>query len=138
MYRVVIDTNIFIAGIITDEGVAGRVITAWRERKFTLVISEPILFELARVCHYQKLIDYKPELPQQVEKLIELIIKRAVVTPGTTEINLIVDDPTDNKFLVAAIEGGADIIISSDKHLLQLKIFNKIQIMNPGQFLKLI
>lgn len=44
-------------------------------------------------------------------------------------------DPADNIFLECAVDGNADYIISGDKHLLDLKTYSDIQILNPKAFL---
>jgi predicted nucleic acid-binding protein len=47
---------------------------------------------------------------------------------------IIVDDP-DNRILECAVAGQADFIISGDKHLLNLKNFQGINIVTPADFL---
>ncbi len=59
----------------------------------------------------------------------------AAIVEGTTQINVIEDDPSDNMFLVCAREGSADLIISGDKHLLVLGSFEEIPILTVGEFL---
>lgn len=54
------------------------------------------------------------------------------------KINLIKDDPQDNKFLECALEGKAKFIISGDDHLLALKEYGQILIVTPAAFLSLI
>ena len=44
-------------------------------------------------------------------------------------------DPKDNKFLDAAINGQAEVIITSDKDLLILHPYQSIQIITPAQYL---
>jgi hypothetical protein len=45
------------------------------------------------------------------------------------------DDP-DNRILECAKAGGANFIISGDKHLLNLKNYQGIKIVTPGEFLE--
>jgi predicted nucleic acid-binding protein len=47
------------------------------------------------------------------------------------------EDPEDNKYLSAAVEGKADFIISGDHHLKDLRIYQGIRILDPSTFLKL-
>ena len=44
-------------------------------------------------------------------------------------------DPKDNMFLDLAFSGNADYIITGDKDLLELKSFQRTQIMTPREFL---
>jgi len=52
-------------------------------------------------------------------------------------IDLVKADPTDNIFLNLAIDGQADVIVSGDHHLLDLKEFNNIPIISVRKFLGL-
>lgn len=47
-------------------------------------------------------------------------------------------DPTDNKFLACALEGQADYIVSLDNHLLEIKHFQQVQIIDLKHFLKIL
>ena len=51
---------------------------------------------------------------------------------------MIKDDPADDKYLECAIEGMADFIVSGDHHLTDLETFQKIRIVNPAAFLRII
>ena len=47
------------------------------------------------------------------------------------------DDPDDNKFIEAAVEGYSDYIISYDKHLLSIKEYGRIKIILLEEFLEI-
>jgi putative PIN family toxin of toxin-antitoxin system len=64
-----------------------------------------------------------------------LLDKAEFVIPLET-INAISDDPSDNKFLEAAIAGGANLIVSGDGHLLELEIFRDIPIVSAREFIQ--
>ena len=49
---------------------------------------------------------------------------------------MIADDPDDDHILACAREGRADIIVSGNKHLLQLKEYEGIVIERPVDFLR--
>jgi predicted nucleic acid-binding protein len=48
---------------------------------------------------------------------------------------IVLDDPSDDKFIACAIEGLADAMVSGDRHLLDFGSFNSIQIITPTQLL---
>ena len=55
------------------------------------------------------------------------------------KLNVVKNDPDDDKFIEAAVEGDCDCIVSKDKkHLLKLKEFRGIKIISPEEFLKII
>jgi predicted nucleic acid-binding protein len=45
------------------------------------------------------------------------------------------EDPDDNRILEAAITGGAVYIVSGDRHLLQMKMFRGVEIVNVNDFI---
>ena len=51
-------------------------------------------------------------------------------------IHVVKDDSDDDKFIECAVECGAEFIISGDKHLLKMKKYKGIDIMNATTFLK--
>ena len=56
-------------------------------------------------------------------------------TPGlVTAAGAVKDDPKDDKILAAAKEAGASYLISEDRHLRKLKVWEGIQIMNRDEF----
>ena len=56
--RVVLDTGILIAALITRDTPPDRIYQAWRKRRFELVTSEWQLEEFRRVSRYPKLRKY--------------------------------------------------------------------------------
>ena len=51
-------------------------------------------------------------------------------------VSIVKKDPEDNKFIACALEGEADYIVSGDEHLLSLKHFKGIQIVDVRSFMK--
>jgi predicted nucleic acid-binding protein len=56
---------------------------------------------------------------------------------NTEKMEIIEDDPQDNKFIECAVAANAQYIISGDKHLRALKSFGNIKILSPSEFLEL-
>jgi len=54
------------------------------------------------------------------------------------KVNVVKQDPDDNKFIEAALEGEADYIVTQDRHLLKLKEFEGIKIVTPEEFLRIL
>ena len=53
--RVVLDSNVFISGLMLPQSIPGKIISAWHGRQFDLVLSEPMLIEITRVLSYPKI-----------------------------------------------------------------------------------
>lgn len=132
MLKVVIDTNVFISGLIKSPS-CRKIIKAFAETKFRLVISPQILDELLGVISRPKF--HNLITKETAEKLIETIKTQAILVKPTQRFEVIKDDASDNRFLEAAFESEADFIVSEDKHLLSVKSFHP-PIITPNEFLK--
>ena len=131
---IVADTNIFISGIFWEGNFSSQVIDLWRRRKIELVSSLPIVEEIVR-----NLRGFKIEMEEEsVKEWEQIILENAMLVEPNEKLDIVKDDPTDNKFLEAAIAGNAEYIITQDKHLLKLKEFQGIKIITPEEFLKII
>ena len=130
MRRVVIDTNVMVSAYLG--GRLETIIVAWIEGKFVLTVSNQIVNEYINVLSRPKFEIARAEL----DDFAALILSKAeFVVPGE-RIRVVEADPSDNKFLEAAVTGQADYIISGDKHLRDLKEFRGIAILTPSAFLE--
>jgi len=59
-----------------------------------------------------------------------LIIENSIIVKPTIKLDVVKDDPDDNKFLEAGVTGKANFIISQDKHLLKLGEYQGIKIVS--------
>jgi len=89
------------------------------------------------VLLYAKLRKLHRRTPKEIDEFVKRATRVSFIVPGTTKIQEIKDDPADNKYLSAAIEGKADFIVSGDHHLKDLKTFQGIRILDPSTFLLL-
>lgn len=138
MLKVVLDTNQFISSVITKKGISAQLFQAWRQQSYILITSKEILEEIERVLRYPRIIEKYHIKEKEIESLINLIKHTAVVLPGLGILNVIKEDPDDNKFLSCAFEAKAQYIISGDKHLLELRQYKNISIITAREFLKII
>jgi putative PIN family toxin of toxin-antitoxin system len=130
MRRVVIDTNVMVSAYLG--GRLETIIVAWIEGKFVLTVSNQIVNEYINVLSRPKFKIARVEL----DDFAALILSKAeFVVPGES-IRVVEADPSDNKFLEAAVTGQADYIVSGDKHLRDLKEFRGIAILTPSAFLE--
>lgn len=132
MLKVVVDTNVFISGLLKSPS-CRKIIDLLKEDKFTLVISVQILDELIGVISRPKF--HNVITRENAEKLIETIKSQGILIKPAERIDVIKENPEDNRFLEAAIESNVDFIISGDNHLLKLKSFRNIPIISPKEFL---
>ena len=134
--KAVIDTNLFVSSIINKNGVPAKLLQAWRDHVFLLILSDQILEEIRRVLRYPHIKNKYNLKDNTISKVIDTIEKFAVVLHDVDEIDVINDDPDDNKVLACAVTAEADCIVSGDNHLLKLGAFEDIPILTAKDFLK--
>jgi uncharacterized protein len=131
--NIILDTNVFISGIFWEGNFCSQIINAWRDKKFILVSSIPIIDELTNTLK-----DFKIKMPENlIREWRNLIIKNSIIVDSKIKLN-ITKHEEDNKFIEIAISGNADYIISQDKHLLEIKEYKEIKIITPEEFLKIL
>jgi uncharacterized protein len=136
MLRVVIDTNVILSGLLSRKGAPAELLNAWRERRFLLLSSSAIVAEVRAVMQYPR-IHKKYHLSDEViEQTITLLEHDALLVAGDANVaGSVPDDPKDEMFLTCAIDGQANIVVSGDHHLLDLRVFRDIPIITARQFL---
>lgn len=131
MIRAVLDTNIVISAIIFG-GNPRKVLNLAIEGKISLFFSEPMFEEIREILGGRKFRFTAPQL-SVVERELEAISE--TVYPKES-INVVQDDPDDDLFIECALAADADYIISGDKHLLDLKRYGKVKIVNAANLLR--
>ena len=135
MIRAVLETNVFVSALLSPKGLPSKILAAWRAERFHLVTSPAILEEIGRVLQYPK-IALRHRWPQErIRLFMEDLAHLAILTPGERTLDVIAEDPSDNRYLECAVEGDADYIVSADQHLLQLAAYEKIRVLTPSEFL---
>ena len=130
--KVVLDTNVFVSGIFWEGNFCSQIIDDWKKGIFKLVSSMEIIEELV-----ETLKSFKIQMSEEmIKEWKNLIIENSVIVKPLIKIDVVNGDPEDNKFIEAAVSSKADYIISQDKHLLKLKEYQGIKIMNPEEDLE--
>lgn len=127
--NVVLDTNIFISAIFW-RGVPYQVVKSGFQGKYRLILSIGILEELI-----DKLIN-KFKLPKErVEREANLLLHFCYFVEPRLKVDVVKEDPSDNKVIECAIEGKAKYIVTGDPHLRRIKEYRGIKILSPKEFL---
>lgn len=128
MSRVVLDTNVYISAY----GFGGKPADVMRAAilgEFELVTSPAILTEvadkLAVVLEFDR---------GHVEEVVRQIARIGVIVRPQATLSIVSDD-ADNRILEAAQESGADRIVTGDRHLLELGVWEGIHVLRVAEFL---
>jgi len=129
--RVVIDTNVLISSLFlatsTPTQAVDKAVTSAQ-----LVATMETLRELVEKLHSPKFDRYvrrerRNALLERVASLVEIIDVLQSIRASR--------DPKDDKFLEAAVNGRANVIVTGDKDLLDLNPFRGIAILTPAAYL---
>ena len=130
--RAVVDTNIFISAVLFG-GELEEIVSSWQKEKFVYLLSPQILQEYIKVLSYPKFELTVADIKHIIEKELIPFVEPVKVA---VYVKAVKKDSSDDKFLALAIAGKADVIVSGDKHLLELKSFEKIPIITGREFLR--
>jgi len=136
--RIVLDANQFVSALLKPDSNSAKIISLVRNGIIKLVMSEDIISEVRSVLLYPKIRKRHRRSHKYIDTFLKKLINIVILTPGKLKADVIKDDPSDNKYLVCAVESRADFIISGDHHLKDLKIFKGTRILDPSSFLKII
>lgn len=134
--KVVIDTNTLISSILGREGKPAKILEILGREDIVNYISKEIVDEVKDVMNREKIRKITTE--QERHYLIHIIETLSILVEPEMKVDVIKEDPEDNKIIECAISKKTDYIISGDKHLLNLKEYRGIKILNPSEFLEII
>ena len=135
MIRVVLDSNEYVSALIKPKSLPAKILQAAHDKQISLITSLSIRQELERVLHYPRIKERYKVADTDIHKLMDSLAKETLNTEEKISVDVVNEDPEDNKYLACALEGNADYIVSGDRHLLQLKTYRGIKILNPRSFL---
>src|SRR5262245_12582070 len=131
LLRVVVDTNIYISAFLYPQRAIFQIVHQAGRRQYHLLISPAIIREVGRVMGE----DLVWEEDARIRHLKTIAKAAEIVMPRLT-LGVIREDPPDNRILECAVEGRANLIVSGDRHLRRLKIYQSIPIVRPIDFLR--
>ena len=133
--RVILDTNVLLAALISPTGPPDKIYRAWRSAVFDLVTSSAQLDELRRVSRYPKL---KHVLPAHRVGTMVNNMQRAVVLEELQPVpaNIDLNDANDAYLIAMALTSEADYLVTGDRRagLLQHSAIGRTRILTPTVF----
>ncbi len=132
--RVVLDTQVLLRGVAGKaDSLTGRIYDAWRAGRFVLLVSEPILEEIASVLQRPEVLQKLRLSALEARALLLLLRRRSLLVSPSARIAQS-RDPADDKFLECAVTGDAHYLVSADSDLLSLDRIQGIPIITPLTF----
>ncbi len=110
--RVILDSNILIAGLITRGTPPDQIYEAWRDGRFTLITSEPQIEEIRQVTRREG-VRFRIH-PAEAGRLVNDLRRLATFIAQLPDVD-VSPDPYDNFLLSMAQVAHADVLVSGDK-----------------------
>jgi putative PIN family toxin of toxin-antitoxin system len=135
----VFDTNVLAAGFAgstQSSSIPGELLRRWRAKAFVLIVSEPILKELAKVFgnHY---FSQRLSITDIDEAFARLHIDGRI-QPVTIRVAGIAAHAEDDLILATALSAQAQYLVTGDKQLLKQRAYRGTLLVSPRQFLEIL
>ncbi len=129
-----LDTNVLLSGLLAPDGTPGRILHAWLEARFDVAMSIEQLAEIGRVLGYPKIQRKLQWDEQRIEQFIrQRYIRADVVNLHALSVQ-VPRDPKDMPILATLIVSDADILVTGDRDLLDMR--GKYPIQTPAEFVR--
>ena len=112
MYKIVVDTNVLISSMLSEQGNPAKVMEMIDNNKVNLIYSPSIIDEYRRVLTYDK---FKIDTNLQRTTIDDIIEIGELVTPVTSTASFDKDE-SDRIFYDVAKSSGAILITGNTKH----------------------
>ncbi len=131
--RITADTNFLVSATQWDYSVSHKLLIKLLDKNIKIFTTKKVLEEFSEVL--ERDFQYTTE---EVAKIVEKVMTFVTLIETTSKIDVVKDDPDDDKILECAVDSGSKYIITYDRHLLKLKEFQEIKILTPDEFFKVI
>ena len=118
--RVVIDTNVFVSGLMLPASVPGRILAAGIVGGFEIVLSEPMLEEISMALRYPKVRKRIVLSDDELDRYVQTLrFMTDVVEPSGVAVQ-VPGDRDDDVILATLVVAKADWLVTGDSALLAL------------------
>ena len=133
--KVTVDTNTLISATFWS-GSSDKIISKAEIKEIEIILSNDIIKEYSKVLDYEEIQDKIKDKKLEMKRTVGKIISMSTIVVPKEKLTIVKNDPDDNIILECAKAGNVDCIVSNDKHLLKLKKFENIPILNPDKFVE--
>lgn len=137
MLRAVADTNVVVSALLW-KGTPAALLRAAASGELALCTSAALLDELADALARDKFAARRAVSGLTVNALVHRYARLATQVLPAEISPAVPGDPDDDQVLACALAAGADLVISGDKRVRNLKHYHGIRIVDAAQALSLI
>lgn len=133
MLKIIVDTNVVVSAFLKPYSNPALILALIAQQEVNLCLSKNILTEYQEVFAYQK---FKHLNQDKVKIFLTQIQRDALWIEPQLTVNILKDDPEDNKFLELALVAKANFLITGNTKHFFLKSFYHTRIVTPTEFLR--
>lgn len=122
--RVVFDTNVVVDGLADETTPQGKLLATAAAGGITALVTPAIQREYTRIL-------WRLTKDPEQQKKVSTFLAAAEGCKPKAALDVVIDDQEDRKFVEAALGGAADMIITRDRHLLEIGEIGSIVILPP-------
>ena len=74
--------------------------------------------------------------PEEIAPLVDDLMSLSTIVHPRHTVDVVTRDPTDNLFLEIALQGKCSVLVSGDRHLLELRQYRRTRILTPTTFVR--
>lgn len=127
--KVVFDTNVLVAALVFPGGRGEAAVRRILDEQDQLVLSKPILDELLGVLARKFSRD-----AEELARVALFLSDLSLAVRPRKRLHVVKDEP-DNRVLECAVAGRADMIVTGDKNLLELREYRGVRIVSLREYL---
>jgi len=124
--KITADTNFLVSATQWDNSVAHKILVKLIEIDTEIFTTKDILNEFSEVL--QRDFEYNEE---ETNEIIEKVTSFVILVEPKEKLNVVKEDPDDNKILECAVASKSEYVLMYDNHLLNLKEFRGVKIVKP-------
>lgn len=132
MLTVVLDTNVLASGAVAKSGTMTRIVDAWQDGVFRVIISTRIYQELTRTLEKPYFVQRLG--PELITEYLTLVRETTALVSLGTPVLGVATHPEDDFILATAIAGQANILVMGDGLLQKLGHYEGVRILSPRAF----
>jgi hypothetical protein len=133
--NVVLETNVLVSALLSRSGPPAEIVRRWEAGQFEVLLSPVLLQEVERALRYPRVADRLSWSEETRQAFLRRLGAVAVLVDPDFQLEILAEDPDDNRVVECALTGGAAFIITGDQHLLGLEEYAGIVILSPAGFL---
>lgn len=129
--KVVLDTNVLVAGLLNPFGPCGDIVRMVSAGKLTLCVDARVLSEYHEVLR-------RPKFNFDQDKVAAILdyIEHHSLVVASVPLSVSLPDPDDEPFLEIAISGGASYLVTGNNAHFPSQLCQGVKVVSPAGFVR--